>query len=337
MDRTGGGRPRRTTIHDVARAAGVSHQTVSNVVHGTGRVGDRTRDRVREAIAALGYRPHAGAASLRTSRSRRLAHPITTGELQVGNAIMLEFVAALAEAAGRAGHHLLLTTSGDGGLDDIAQLAGSGAIDAVVLADVANHDPRVQALTSWHIPFACFGRTAADLPQNWVDVDNHAGLAAATGHMLERGHRAVAFLGYTAQGRWDVEREAGYRDTMTAAGLEPVVVTADLSTTATREAVAGLLDRGARPTAVVTGSDVLAAAVYAAASRRGLRIGSDLAVSGFDGSVAGRALDPMLTTVRIPVQRLTELLVSRVLDEVDGPTGRPGEVLVPDLVVGASS
>lgn len=330
-------RPPRTTIHDVARAASVSRQTVSNVVHGTGRVGEQTRERVQEVIEELAYRPHAGAASLRTARSHRLAHPITTGELRFGNAIMLEFVAALAAAAGRVGHHLLLTSTGEDGLDDVEQLAGSGAIDAVILADLASSDPRVASLAASGIPFACFGRTEADLPQNWVDVDNRAGTAAATQHVLGRGHRRVAFVGYEAQGRWDLEREAGYRDAMTAAGLEPVVRTTAVAPASVRHALAGLLEGGARPTAIVTGSDELAAATYAAAARRGLSIGADLAVTGFDGSDVGRALDPGLTTVQIPVARLSELLVARALAELDGPTGQPGELLVPELVPGDSS
>ncbi|WP_290055957.1 LacI family DNA-binding transcriptional regulator [Amycolatopsis solani] len=319
----------RTTIHDVARAAEVSHQTVSNVLNGTGRVGALARARVTEAIAALGYRPHAGAASLRTGRSRRLAHPVVTGELGPANTIMLEFIQALTSAAGRRGNHLLLTDGG-AGLGDVEDLVRSGAVDAVVLANVLPRDERVATLAAQRIPFACFGRTAADQPQNWIDVDNRAGVHDATTHLLGRGHERITFLGYVPQGGWDDEREAGYRDAMTAAGLPARVMHTEPG---------GAIDSvlaGQRPTAIVTGSDVLAAALYTAAARQGLRVGRDLAVTGFDGSVVGRVLDPALTTVAIPVDAIADRLVARVLAELDGPTGAPGELVRPELVLGES-
>ncbi len=101
-----------------------------------------------------------------------------------------------------------------------------------------------------------------------------------------------------------------------------------------QQAIDTLLD--ARPTAIVTGSDVLAGAIYATAAQRGLRIGDDLAVTGFAGSMVGRLLAPALTTVAIPIGYIAKRLVARVLAELDGPTGGPGELIMPELVVGAS-
>ena len=91
------------TIDDVARAAGVSRQTVSNVVHGGGRLGAATRDRVLAAIEQLDYQPHAGAASLRSGRTYRIGYPIPDTELRPDNAIMLEFLHFLVAAAGPRG------------------------------------------------------------------------------------------------------------------------------------------------------------------------------------------------------------------------------------------
>lgn len=323
----------RTTIHDVARAAGVSHQTVSNVLNGRGRVGEATRARVDAAVQALDYRPHAGAASLRTKRSGRLAYPMSANDFGPLNTIMLEFIHALSAAAGACEHHLVLAT----GPDDIERLVRSGAVDAVVLANLAERDPRVSALAARGIPFACFGRTAADLPQCWVDVDNRAGTRAATGHVLAVGHRDVAFLGYTPQGGWDEQREAGYRDAMTAALLPARLCRADLDPADARRAVDELLGGPTAPTAVVAGSDVLASELYAGAARHGRTIGVDLAVTGFDGSVTGRLLTPSLTTVAIPMTAIAERLVARVLAELDGRGGAPGELLAPELAVGDSS
>jgi LacI family transcriptional regulator len=91
------------------------------------------------------------------------------------------------------------------------------------------------------------------------------------------------------------------------------------------------------PTAVVTGSDALAAALYTAAERRGIAIGVDLDVTGFDGGLIGRNLVPKLTTVVIPVAEIAERVVERVLREVDGPTGDAGKFVPVSLSVGASA
>jgi DNA-binding LacI/PurR family transcriptional regulator len=308
---------------------------VSNVLNDRGRVGPRTRQRVIAAIEDLDYHRNAGAISLRTRRSGRIAYPIPAGELGPTNLIMLEFLQALTSAAGRRDQHLVLATSDDG-LSDIRGLIDSGAVDAVVLATVAAHDPRVALLAQRGIPFACFGRTDPDLPQSWVEVDNRGAVFDLTARLIGLGHARVAFLGYAAQGSWDVDRAGGYRDAMTNGGLSSVVSTPEPVGPHVERAIEALLDSTPALTAIVTGSDVLAAAVYAAAARRGIQIGADLAVTGFDGSLVGRLLTPPLTTLSIPTAEIAQRLIDRAMAEVDGPTGAPGELLMPDLIVGAS-
>ena len=97
-----------------------------------------------------------------------------------------------------------------------------------------------------------------------------------------------------------------------------------------------LRDAGVDAFGIDVGSDLLARDVYEVAERRGLRIGHELAVTGFDGSLTGRLLRPSLTTAAIPVQEIADRLVARVLRELDGPTGDPGEVVVPTVIDGGS-
>ncbi|TQS42977.1 LacI family DNA-binding transcriptional regulator [Cryptosporangium phraense] len=327
------------TIHDVARVAGVSHQTVSNVLNGRNRVGAAARQRVHAAIDELGYRRHAGAASLRTRRAGRLAYPLGPAERGPSNTILLEYLQALTAAAARHGQHLVLTEDDPAGA---LRLVRAGEVDGVVLTNVVAGDPRVTVLAAAGVPFACFGRTGPDRPQCWVDVDNQAGTVAITERLVARGHRRIAFLGYAPQGGWDVEREAGYRAAMGSARLTPRVSTPDPEGPQAARAIARLLDGARRPTAVVTGSDVLAAAVCAAATLRGLELtaapaeAGALAVTGFDGSVVGRLLAPALTTVAIPLAEIAERVIRRVLAEIDGPTDGPGEVLAPEILAGAT-
>lgn len=329
-------RGRRATIDDVARAAGVSRQTVSNVVRGRGRLAVPTRDRVLAAIEQLGYKPHTGAASLRSGRTYRLAYPIPGAELHPGNVIMLEFLRFLVTAARERKHQVLVIGSYGNGLEAIEDLVWTKSVDGFVLATMADHDPRVAFLAERQVPFACFGRTSPDMPQYWVDIDNGAAVRGVTARVLEHGHTRVSYLGYIPQGGWDVEREDGYREAMTAAGLPSNVIRTGTAPAEADATIADLLGRPDRPTAVVAGSDVLAAACYARASRTGLRIGVDLAVTGFDGSTVARILTPALTTVAMPLAEVADRLVARIVSEVSGVAPDTGEVLETTLIWGES-
>jgi DNA-binding LacI/PurR family transcriptional regulator len=330
------GGARRATIDDVARAARVSRQTVSNVVRGQGRLASTTRDRVVAAIEELGYKPHTGAASLRSGRTYRIAYPIPAAEFLPDNVIMLEFLQFMVAAARAREHQVLVVTSSETELAAIDELVWTKSVDGFVLASVTQDDPRIAFLAARQIPFACFGRLAPPLPQNWVDIDNRAAIRSITRHVLAHGHTSLSYLGYTSQGPWDDEREAGYREAVTAAGLPVTLTRTGLAATTVNTTVTELLTGPDRPTAIVTGSDVLAAACYSAASRAGLRIGADLAVTGFDGSVISRMLTPVLTTVAIPLRELASRLIDRVIAEVTGTAPGHGEFLDTILIQGES-
>lgn len=323
---------RRTTLKDVARLAGVSVQTVSNALNGTGRLSAGTRERVLGAVGQLGYETHTGAASLRSGRANRLAYPLPTGEPQGENPILPDFLNDLATAAAKRRQQILVLGQGGDDLRALDTVVGSGSVDAVVLSAIVAGDRRVAHLHRTGVPFCCFGRTDPDMPQAWVDIDNRAALHEITGLLLAGGHRTVAFLGYRSQRPWNLEREAGYMDAMRAAGRRPRIVRVadkDVGRDITR-----LLTGPRRPTAVVTGSDVLAARCYTAARQAGLGIGDDLAVTGFDGSALSWLLSPKLTTVALPLPDIAERIVSRLLGELPNDAG---DVLPTRLLIGDST
>ena len=192
------------------------------------------------------------------------------------------------------------------------------------------------------MPYACFGRTGPALPQNWVDIDNRAASALAVEHVLSRGFGRVAFLGYRTPNHWDVERAAGFRDGLAARGIS--ADQADMllvDDTSARRKIRSLLSASRpelRPDAIVTGSDRLAGVVYSVAAELRLRIGQDLAVTGFDGSAAAGLMYPRLTSVAIPVDDIARRVVARALKQLDqGPDQLPGEVVQVKLRLGEST
>jgi DNA-binding LacI/PurR family transcriptional regulator len=333
---------RQVTIEDVARAAAVSRQTVSNVLNGSGRVGDAARARVLDAVATLGYHPNQGARSLRSRRTRQFAYVLPRVQLFPGNYIMQQFLQSLAAASARRGYSMVIVVPDGDPREDIHRLIASRSVDAFLLSELQPDDPRVVLLAEAGMPFASFGRTGRALPQNWVDIDNRAAVAAIVEHVLARGFRHIAFLGYRSANHWDTERAAGFADGLAAGGIaaDPADMLL-LDDTSARRKIRSLLSASRpelRPDAIVTGSDRLAGVVYSVAAELRLRIGQDLAVTGFDGSAAAAMMHPRLTSVTIPVDDIARRVVARALKQLDhGPDHDPGEVVPTKLRLGEST
>ena len=336
------------TIQDVARAAGVGRQTVSNVLNGSGRVGEATKARVLDAVTTLGYYPHQGARSLRSRRTRQLAYVMPPMQLLPGNYIMQQFLQALAAASVRRSHSVVLVVPDGDPRGEMRRLIASRSVDAFLLSELQPDDPRVVLLAEAGMPFACFGRVGPALPQHWVDIDNHAAIIDAVEHVLARGFSRVAFVGYRTANHWDHERQNGFRAALARHGVPDDEVSVLLVDEASaRRKIQSLLTgapRGGRrgvplrPDAIVTGSDRLAAMIYEIAAELRLRIGRDLGVTGFDGSLATGLLHPRLTSVTIPVEDIARRVIGRALRQLDhGPDESPGEVVPATLRLGEST
>jgi DNA-binding LacI/PurR family transcriptional regulator len=330
----------RSDINDVARRAGVSRQTVSNVLNNRSGYSEATRARVTEAIEALDYQPHRAARSLRSQRTMQLGYHMPGEQLAAENAFVLGFIQALVRGAAGRGHHVLVFTEHDDELEVFRELVAIRAVDGFVLSGSRVDDPRARFLADAGVPFAMFGRTAPDLPQSWVDIDNVVATSSMVGYLVERGHERFAYLGYDLDTYWDRERLEGYRKGLADHGIRVAErsIVRGPSAAAVHDRVARLLGRRHPPTAIVTGSDVMAAVAVNAARSQGLRVGRNLAVTGFDGGFVRQMTDPVLTSVRVPVDTIAAELIGRCLRELEtGPTGEPGLIVPTELAVGASA
>jgi DNA-binding LacI/PurR family transcriptional regulator len=319
---------RKVTINDVADAAGVGRQTVSNVLNGTGRVGTAARARVLQVVAELGYHPHHGARSLRTHRTMQLGYLMTEVQLEPSNLIMMQFLQSLVAAAATYHYRVVIAHAADP-REAIRRLIASRTVDAFVLSDLQPGDPRTELLCELGVPFACFGRTSPGLPQYWTDIDNAGAEAAAVHHVLAQGYSRPGYVGYASDRYWDIAREAGFRAGLASHGIPGegaglLQVDDDMSAAARIRSFIS----SARPDAVLTGSDKIAQIVYDVAAELNLRIGRDLAVTGFDGSIRAELLHPQLTTIAIPVDDIARHVVGRALRQLNqGPDSEPGEIV----------
>ena len=311
------------TVEDVARAAGVSRQTVSNVLNTPEIVREATRERVHGAIAELGYRPHAAARRLRTRRSSTIGIHLDPYAGGISGVVLDRFVHALTERAGDRGMRIQLYAARTpiDEIDRMRELTESGEVDAVVITGTFHGDPRTRWLADNAVPFVSFGRPwgeddVASPAHLWVDVDGAAGTRAATEHLLAHAGERIAFLGWPAGSGTGDDRERGWRETMAAAGASAVRFTSEESVGRARGIVASALadDRPGEHSldGIVCVSDSLAIGAHLAAASAGR---PDLPVIGFDNTPAIEAIG--LSSV----EQLPERVASGVLELLMGPTG----------------
>lgn len=328
------------TVDDVARVAGVSRQTVSNVLNAPDVVRDATRQRVEAAIAELGYRPHAAARRLRTRRSSTIGIHLDPYAGGISGVVLDRFVHALTERAGERDMRVVLyaARTPEEEIRRLGDLLEGGEVDAVVVTGTFHGDPRTGWLTARGLPFVSFGRPwgedDVEAPAHlWVDVDGAAGTRAATEHVLSGGPGRVAFLGWPSGSGTGDERERGWRESVGAAAGPRWVSEENVS--AARDVVAAGLRSDPDLAGIVCASDSLAIGAHLAASLAGR---DDLVIVGFDNTPAVEALG-------IPsVEQLPERVASGALDLLMGvngtvvapraPTAGAAHVLVaPRLVV----
>ncbi len=322
----------RPTLESVARQAGVSRQTISNVLHAPHRVSADTARRVSDVIAEVGYRPHRAAQQLRTRQSRVLAlRAVSAG----GDKIFNRFLHALTTAAAAVDYRVMLYAADDDDAEIAAydELLTHWDIDGLVLTTTHSGDRRTAWLAEAKVPVVTFGRPWDDSDHHcWVDVDGAAGTADATTHLIEQGHRSIGYLGWPESSNLGEDRLSGWRAAVLDAGLpilEPSRSTNDLAQA--RSAARRLLD-DAHPTAVVCSSDVLAVGALAEITARGLRPGTDVAIVGFDDTDLAEVMG--LSSVAQPLDQVAAEIIRLVLDQIDKTAdASPEQVLLRPALV----
>ncbi|MFE7749913.1 LacI family DNA-binding transcriptional regulator [Streptomyces sp. NPDC057428] len=329
--------PPRPTSRDVARAAGVSQATVSLVLGDKwhGRVSAATADRVRDSARELGYRPNLAARSLRLGRTRTalLVVPALTNEF---------FARVHTGAAAVAAEHdfgVVLYPSPDGtgpARDPFA--SASASLDGVIASSMAAG--ALGALRTAGLPLVMLDSDPDDRgAAARVNLDIADGMRQVTDHLLGLGHRRIVHLA-SAVDTWTFVVRARALDEAVreVPGTTLRTVTAPLDVRAGREATEAVLTSpGPLPTAIVCDDDILAAGACKAVRRQGLRVPGDISVTGFDDLALATAVEPELTTVRLPAERVGRRGMSALLAVLDGLPADDGDLPVRLMVRGSTA
>ncbi|RWZ67902.1 LacI family transcriptional regulator [Labedella populi] len=313
------------TIHDVARAAGVSISTVSYALSGKRSIADSTRRRVADAAVSLGYQPHAGARMLAGTRTQIFALTAPLRHDTYAPAHMA-FVLAVATAARRHDYDILLLTE-DEATKGLSRVASSRLVDGVIVLDVSVRDERIALVQNLGVPTVVIGIPDDPAGLACVDLDFEAATRLAIDGLADRGHRRMALLGHPDE---IYERGSNFpirvRDTFLShtadLGLPGRFSTSETDSGAVRAALDALLAGDERPTALIMHcQESVQATVLDHLRDRKISVPEDMSIisvgSTFDTTKFSPALDVIPLIPAATCDAAVDILVASLPDPPD--------------------
>lgn len=329
---------RRLTMKQIGRLVGVSQSTVSRVLSGAPSnvpVAPDTRDRILKIVADLGYTPNPLARALRSARTGLIGLIVR----DINDPFFSVAVAAITAEAHRHHFSVVLGHVASSAQEAVAmsEVLAMGQCEGAILVGDLRDQASFWLKAAGRLPLVGLwqGSRAPMMPV--VNVDNEAGMQLAVDHVVDLGHRRVAFVqgGWTGDG---VERREAFLTAARARGLDVTdqhVLVVENVFGAAEPAIETFLRNGPPRTALLSSTDVVAISALKAASRVGLSVPGELSVVGFDDIPLTQVTIPSLTTVRQPLGELSELAVSQLLALIGGEAAPPERTLrvAPTLVV----
>jgi LacI family transcriptional regulator len=325
---------RGVTIKDVAREAGVSIATVSNVLNGrAAAMSVATLARVKAVISSLGYRPSSVARSLVTGRAAAIAVVLAGRDSER----LFPAITTIEELASSAGYGIALLFAKDAEACSATMISlGERQMAGVVVVSSPGDalSGELRPLLESSMPVVLLNRKVDDEGAVQVVWDDAGGVASAVAHLVELGHRRIAYLGDPSEPQSTEARRQGYLSAMADHGLRPrdewlKVCPFDASRERWRRTLTELVSAPPRPTAALAASDAIAAVAMRELQRIGVRVPSDFAMIGVGGSDYCPLLSPALTTVRLPVEEAGRCAAEMLLEMIAGGHSGGQRVVLP--------
>jgi LacI family transcriptional regulator len=304
------------TLEEVAKLAHVSRSTISRVINNHPNVRPETKERVWQAIRDSGYQPHAVARSLATNRTQIIGMLIPEAVTTLFTDPFFPLLLRGATEACNAHKYQLMLSLFTAPADQeemYRRVLRGGYLDGVIVASASLSDPLIPNLLRDQARFVSVGRYPAESIY-YVDGDNVGGARMAVEHLIRLGHKRIA----TITGRLDStagqDRLEGYRQALQAHSVAPkeeLIVEGDFTESSGTLGMQQLLS--ASPSAVFAASDMMAIGVLKALRQAGLQAPDDIALVGFDDIPAASVIEPALTTVRQPIERMGSMAVELLL------------------------
>jgi LacI family transcriptional regulator len=320
--------PEKTTIREVARAAGVGIGTISRVLNSSSQVSRKTRARVLDAIRRLGFRPNAQARRILKQRSEMVCFLLSNRDfLHPFHARILQGVESYASGLKQhvlfaALHYSARTPPNKIDLPPVLQ--EHGLIDGVILAGTV-YPNLLRRIESMHMPLVAFSNNVVGMDDDQqfdqVGFDDFSGMLHATRYLIGKGHRQIVFAGDVSY-PWLYRRFEGYRQAMREKKLKPILIKGrshlsfgDFG----QESVGRILSGRPRATAVVAGNDEIAYGLWRSLCRQGVKVPDEISLVGFDDREEAVLMDPPLSTVRVHKEEIGETCMKMLLERLHHP------------------
>ena len=312
----------KTTISDVARAAGVSKGLVSFALNDRPGVAADTRERILRIAAELGWVPSMRARALSTDRAYALGLVIARDPAIIaGDPFFPAFISGLEQVLAPIGQSLVLSMVADEVAERASyeRLAENGRVDGVVLTDLRHIDPRLALISGLGLHAVTLGFPDVESPFGVVSLDDAPGIRSVVDHLAELGHSRIAHVAGASSWLHGKRRRDSFAGALRERGLvEGLIVETDFSASDGARATAELLALDEPPTAIVYANDPMAVAGVGIAQRTGLRVPDDLSITGFDGSDVAEYMYPSLTTVSTSVTDWGRAAATLLLTAISG-------------------
>ncbi len=333
----------KPTIKDIARKVGKSITTVSRALNDYDDISDETKQMVRQAAQEMGYIPNATAQRLQKRTTDTIGLILPTFGPRFSDPFFSEFLTGVGNQASELGFDMLVSTRapGEQEMESYRSDVATHRVDGFIIVRTRCDDPRIAFLLRNEFPFAAFGRVTDQPDFPYVDEDGKHGFALIINHLVDLGHRKIALITAPEDLTFTNHRLAGARAAMEKRGLSfppDYLQVGDLTQRGGFECAQRLLDLQDPPTAIAAFNDLMAFGAMSAAQERGLSVGQQISISGFDNIPMAEHTHPTLTTVHQPIyqigRRVCELLIRTIRNE---PIEETQVILKPSLIVRRST
>jgi DNA-binding LacI/PurR family transcriptional regulator len=330
--------PRQTSIKDIARLARVSHPTVSRALQNSPLVNAQTAAKIRKIADETGYRASAVARGLVTRRTRTVGLVVTTVADPFAGAV----ACGIEQAANDHGYNVFLASSNADAECErkMVQMFAERRVDGIIVTSSRVGALYLPMLEELNVPIVLVNDQHPGAFVHSVLIENVAGSRAAVEHLIGLGHRRIAYVGDRGGYQSDAERLAGYKQALAGAGIEftaALAVEGDGRPEGAIAAVDRLLGLPVPATAICCYNDMTALGAMRAIRARGLCVPDDVSVTGFDDLFFASYLEPPLTTVRQPMQRMGQMAMENLFKLMSGEASVAKIRVEAELIVRAST
>lgn len=331
------------TLKDVAKKVGKSTTTVSRALHDFTDISQETKELVRAAAAELGYIPNTTAQRLQKKYTDTIGLVIPTSGPRFSDPFFSEFLAGVGNKAASLGYDLLVSTRAPGQEEMVAyqSILRGRRVDGFVVVRTRCNDERIDFLLKNDFPFVSFGRAETDQPFNYVDENGELGMTLIVEHLISLGHTRLGCITSPPQLMFTHHRLQGLTQKLAEVGLElpqEMLLAGDLTHRSGYEQASHLLDMPHPPTAIIACNDLMALGAMSAALERGLQVGKDVSITGFDNIPLAENSHPPLTTVHQPIYQIGSMVCEMLVRRIRKETTEHEQVLLqPSLIVRRST